>query len=160
MDEGAFVSFIGTLQLAREVGSRQVSAASLPQYVSAIRQLQIAMTKVPVPDFPMVPHVMRGYARLEEANFPQDEVRCGISADIMMKVWALSMSSPTLSTIRDCAASVFSFCFNGLRESTVMSIYASKVAFAEDTMAVRLYFFVQYDVEFAARRRLDGQINR
>lgn len=58
--EAHFVSFVGWLTSEREAGRRQVSTASLPQYFSAVRQMQVVLTGIPVPQFPFLPMLSGG----------------------------------------------------------------------------------------------------
>ena len=74
------VSFMGWLAAEREAGRRAVSSTSIPQYLSAVRQMQRHALGVAVPDFPLVTDVARAYARWEDDKFPQLEVSCGAPA--------------------------------------------------------------------------------
>ena len=95
----------------------------------------------PVPHYPFLDAVVRGYAKWEEQNYPKDRVRCGISAEVALRVWNMGMSTPVLATLRDCTAVVFAYCFNGLRESSVMTLLTSKVSFLPGSMSCRLSYW-------------------
>lgn len=136
--EAHMVAFIGWLKLSRERGERCVSSRSIPQYLSAVRRMHLTLTGIAVPAFPYLDIVIRAYRKWEEGTFPQASVRCGLSADILQRIWALGMSSDDRDTVRECAACVFAFCFNGLRESTVMSVLCQNVTLTDDGIHVRV----------------------
>lgn len=136
--EAHFVAFIGWLTLEREAGRRSVSSASIPQYLSAVRQMHQTTLGYAIPSFPLVAALIRGYSRWEEANFPKTEVRCGIPATIIQRIWGLGMSTSSPATLRDAASCVFAYCLNGLRESSVLSILPPNVSLDGNAMTARL----------------------
>lgn len=71
--------------------------------------------------------VLRAYAKWEEDKFPADAVRAGLSADAMLKIFNLGMTSTDLHTIRDFALILFAFLINGLQESSVLLLQYYKV---------------------------------
>ena len=117
-----FLSFVGWLGVEREAGRRSVGSASIPQYLSAVRQMQLLLTGVPVTPYPMMVHVLRGYRRREELNFPQQTVRCGIRATLLKRICHLGLTTDTQSLLRDASMCVLSYIMNGLRESSVVSV--------------------------------------
>ena len=54
-------------------------------------------------------------------------MRCRISAEVALRIWNLGMRTPVLATLRDFTAVVYAFCFNGLQESSVMTLLTAKV---------------------------------
>lgn len=138
--EAHFVAFIGWLASEREARRRQVGSSSLAQYFSAVRQMQVILTGVPVPTYPFVAHVTRAYARWEEENYPQKEVRVGVSASVVQAIWGFGMQTGDPSKLRDAAMVMFAYCFNGLRESSVLTLRADNVELQGDQMMARLSF--------------------
>ena len=136
--EAHFIAFIGWVASEREAGRRSVSAASLPQYLSAVRQMHLAVIGEAVPSFPMVWHVIRGFRKWEEANFPQRTVRAGVPASIVQRIWALGMETSSLSLLRDAAIVLFAYLLNGLRESSVASLKTSNIILTESNIVARL----------------------
>lgn len=136
--EAHFVAFIGWLTLERGRGGHQICSSSVPQYMSAVRQMQLTLTGVSVQSYPFVQHVLRAYKRWEEDKLPMSSVRCGISADSMQRIWGLGMSTTSIRMLRDTAACVLAFCFNGLRESSVLSLEEDAVVIHEMKITARL----------------------
>lgn len=64
MTEGHVVSFIGWLQDERKASTRRVAAASISQYISAIRTLHKMYTDEPPPQFPFFDVVLRSYKKM------------------------------------------------------------------------------------------------
>ena len=139
--EGSLVAFIGWLKMSRERGTRQVGASSIPQYLSAVRRMHELYTGRAVPVFPFLESVIRAYGKWEEAEYPKDLVRCGVDAEKMLRIWNLGMQAPTLGVLRDCAVCVFSYCLNGMRESSTMTLEASKVRAEGDALTARLCYW-------------------
>lgn len=100
--------------------------------------MNLMLTEGAVPAYPFVALVIRSYRRWEEKKFPADMVSCGLYASQMEGIWALGMKSDFPHTVRDCAASVFVFCFNGLRESSVMSLLTKRVTIEDDSVFARV----------------------
>lgn len=136
--EAHFISFVGWIASEREAGRRRISAVSIPQYLSAVRQMQLVLHGTAVPAFPFVWHVLRAYKRWEEQNYPQTAVRCGVPASVMKQIWALGMDTEEISVVRDAAVTLFAFCVNGLRESSVLSLEHRYVVFSDDRITARL----------------------
>lgn len=136
--EAHMISFIGWLAMERESGRRSVSSKSIPQYLSAVRQMQQVTLGVSVPNYPLLKAVIRGYTKWEEANFPLREVRCGISASVVQRIWGMGMSTDSPALLRDAALCVFAYCMNGLRESSVLSILHTNVAMDSNKLTARL----------------------
>lgn len=88
--------------------------------------------------FPILPHLIRAYSRWEEDQFPEVAVRCGVSSSHIQHMWGLGMSTTDPRMLRDCAAVVFSFTVNGLRESSVLTIKEQDVSLSETTLVARL----------------------
>lgn len=136
--EAHFVAYVGWLMGERIAERRSVSSRSLPQYFSAVRTMHSTLLGTAVPDFPFLPMVVRAYTKWEEEAFPQPTVRLGVPATMMQQVWSLGMSSESPSLVRDCAMLTFSYCMNGLRESSVLSILAGNVTLETDRVTARL----------------------
>ena len=84
--------------------------------------MQLTLTGVEVCPYPFVQHVMRAYKRWEEDHFPMATVRCGLSTKVLKRIWGLGMSTSSFSVLRDSAVCVLDFCFNVLREISVLSL--------------------------------------
>lgn len=91
-----------------------------------------------VPEFPLVPAVIRAYRRWEEENHPLRKVRCGITATVMKKIWGLGMSTTSPSVLRDAACCLFAYCLNGLRESSVLTMLTDNVTVDAQSLKARL----------------------
>ena len=65
-------------------------------------------------------------------------VRCGLSAAVLQRIWGLGMSTTSVSVLRDSAACVSAFCFNGLRESSVLSLQEDAVCINDFKVTARL----------------------
>ena len=129
---------MGGISHCGEAGRRTVSSASLPQYLSAIRQMYLVLCGAPVPSCPFVWHVLRGYKRWEEDNLLRRDVRCGLSASTPQYIWAHGMGTNHLGILRDSAMCVFAFCMSALRESSVASLEAANVVLHPDYLTARL----------------------
>lgn len=136
--EAHMISYIGWLMQEREAGRRAVGHSSLPQYLSAVRQMQRTVTGDSMPDFPLVSHLLRAYGRWEEEKYPRRAVRCGIPASVVQQIWGLGMSTDDPNVLRDAAVCVFAYCMNGLRESSVLTVEEANVTLTPDAMTVRL----------------------
>lgn len=130
--------FIGWIALERKANRRRIVSTSLPKYLSFVRQMQLLLTGRAVPEIPLVTHILRAFKTWEEDQFPQARVRCGIPSTIMQRIWGLGIESDDIRVVRDCTACVFAFCFNGLLESSVMSILFEDVVVAADEILARL----------------------
>ena len=87
---------------------------------------------VPVPNYALVPVLLRAYGKLEEANFPQATVRNGISSQVTQQVWGMGMYTQSPSPLRDAAVCKFAYAMNGLRESSVMTITVEDVELSDE----------------------------
>ena len=132
------IGFIGWLAQEREANRRRVGSTSLPQYISAMRQMQQVSMGVPVPNYAMVPVLLQAYGKWEEANFPQAAVRNGISSQVMHQVWGMGMSTQSPSLLRDAAVCLFAYVMNGLRESSVMTVTVENVDLSDEVISARL----------------------
>ena len=65
-------------------------------------------------------------------------MRCGIGAEEVQRIWSLGLHTTQLAVLRDCAACVFAYAFNGLRDSSIMTILADKVFFRQSSMFARV----------------------
>lgn len=63
--EAHLVAFIGWIAGKREDGERSVSCSSFPQYLRAVRQIQLHALGYVVPDFPLVTDVVPAYTSWE-----------------------------------------------------------------------------------------------
>lgn len=59
--EAHFLSFFGWLKHEKELGKRKVGATSIPQYLTAVRQMHQLVIGVDVPKYPFVDMVQRAY---------------------------------------------------------------------------------------------------
>jgi hypothetical protein len=108
-----------------------VSAASWPQYISAVRVVakqffdgQEALTFGRMPIFQ---EFLRAYGQWEARSFPRLTHRGGVSADIIQAIWENAMQSEERAVIRDKVAVIFAYVL-GLRESFVMSLHAENIS--------------------------------
>jgi hypothetical protein len=108
VNEGQLVAYVGWLAIEREVGRRSMSAASLPQYISAVRvvaksffDVQEALT---ADSMPILQAFLRAYGQWEARSFPRLIHRGGVPADIIQAIWANAMQSEERVVIRDAAA--------------------------------------------------------
>ena len=138
--EAHFVAFIGWLASEREAQPRQVSSSSLPQYFSAVRQMQVILTGTLVRLYPFVANVTRAFARWEGKTYPQRKVRIGVAASVVQGIWRVVMQTGDPSRLRDVAMVMFAYCFNGLRESSVLILRADQVELHVNEMVARLSF--------------------
>lgn len=136
--EAHLCGFFGWLKAERERDGRRVRATSIPQYLTAVRQMHQFVTATSLPRYPFVDIMMRAYSKWEEEYFPVDMVRVGIGADTMMLVFNLGMTTTDMHVLRDCAALVFCYQFNGRRESSVMSIPEENVVITAEAVHARV----------------------
>lgn len=136
--EAHMVAFVGWICEEREKGRRKIGVSSVPQYLSSVRQRQLEELGLPVPSFPMVPLMIREYTKWEEEAQPLQDVRIGLSAEQMHKLWEMGMNATHKSIVRDAAMCLFAYCFNGLRESSVASMRVQDVSFTDQSMICRL----------------------
>lgn len=54
VNEAQFLAFFCWVTIQREQGKRSLSTASLKQYMSSVRQMQLMSLRFPVPTFPLV----------------------------------------------------------------------------------------------------------
>jgi hypothetical protein len=108
-----------------DAGRRSVAAASLPQYISAVRVVaksffdcQEALT---ASRMPILQSLLRAYRQWEARSFPRLTRRGGIPADIIQAIWANAMQSEERVVIQDEAAVILADVLR-LRESSVMSL--------------------------------------
>lgn len=94
-------------------------------YLSAVQQRELAELGVSVREFPPVPLMVGAYENLENESNLLPEVRCGLSAIQVRSIWQHGISSGKGATVRDTSLILFAYCFNGLRESLVVSVSAS-----------------------------------
>lgn len=52
--EAHLIAFVGRLATERTTENRSVQATSIPQYISAVRQMHLSLLGIPVPKFPFV----------------------------------------------------------------------------------------------------------
>jgi integrase len=124
VNEGQLVEYEGWLAIEREAGRRSVSAASLPQYISAVRvvaksnfdsQEALIPGRMPI----LQAALLITYGQWEARSFPRLTHRDGVPADIIQAIWANAMQSEERVVIRDAAAVILAYVL-GLRESSVM----------------------------------------
>jgi hypothetical protein len=111
-----------------------VLAASLPQYISAVRVVaksyfdgQEALT---AGRMSILQALLRAYGQWAARSFPRLTYSGGVSADIIQAIWANAMQSDERVMIRDSAAVILSYVL-GLRESSVMSLPAENITRGE-----------------------------
>lgn len=68
-----------------------MSGKYIPKYLSAVRQMQVTWNGKDVPHYGYLDMVVRVYRSWKEVNYPRDDVRCGVSADHMKRVWSLGI---------------------------------------------------------------------
>jgi hypothetical protein len=136
-NESQLVACVGWLAMEREAGRRSVSAASLPQYLSAVhvicRSLFILSTSpgtATAEPMPILQALVRAYAQWEAQAFPQLTNRGWIPADVIQEIWRNGMESALPAVLRDAAAVVMAYVLC-LRESSVMSLPEGSIVDAE-----------------------------
>lgn len=132
------IALIGWLRLERERDTRSARHASFTQYLSAVRQMKLVLTGTPIPPYPFFSHVLRAYRNWEEENFPHGEVRFGVPVTYAQRIWALGMQSASAIEVRNFFACTFAYFFNGLRESSVISLRTLDVSLDEKVVTARL----------------------
>jgi AcrR family transcriptional regulator len=142
--ESQLVAYVGSLAMEREAGRRSVSAASLPQYLSAVRvicgSLFIPWTSpgtATAEPMPILQALVRAYAQWEAQAFPQLTNRGGIPADVIQEIWRNGMESALPAVVRDAAAVVTAYVL-GLRESSVMSLPEGSIVIDAERMTCQL----------------------
>lgn len=131
----------GLLRMAAHrarTGQATSGATSIPQYLTAVRQMHQLVTGQSVPKLPFVDIVQRAYGKWEEEHFAREEVRCGVPATAMMEVYELGMRATDLRKLRDCAELIFAYLFNGLRESSTMSLETAIVSTTTEALYARV----------------------
>lgn len=68
MTEGALLAYIGWLADERDAQRRDVSPASLAQYLSCVRRMHKNITGTPLLDMPYVTTAVRAYGMWHSAN--------------------------------------------------------------------------------------------
>jgi site-specific recombinase XerD len=141
VNEVQLVAYVGWLAIEREAGRRSVSAASLSQYISAVRVVaklffdgKEALT---AGRMPILQAFLRAYGQWEARSLPRLTHRNGVPADIIQAIWANAMQSEDRVVIRDAAAVILAY-VQGLRESSVMSLPAENITHTAAKMTVRL----------------------
>lgn len=97
----------------------------------------MALLREPFTYLPFVSHVLGDYARWEEENHPQEDVRCGLSAKQLLRVWELGMSSMDIEEVRAASMTFFAYSCNRLRESSVASILVDNVELLPNSVTAR-----------------------
>lgn len=136
--EAHVLASIGWVSKEREADRRRISSTSLAQYISAVRQMHLMSVGTPIPEYPLIHQVLRGNARWEEKSFPRPEVRFDISAEILRRIFSLGMTTESAPMLRNAAACSFSYCMNGLRESSVVPFSTGNVTICENKLSARL----------------------
>jgi hypothetical protein len=128
--EEQLVAYVEWLAIEREAGRRSVSAASLPQCISAVRVVaksfldgQEALT---AGCMPILQALLEEYGQWAARSFPRLAYQGGISADIIHAIWASAMNLEERVVIRDSASIILSYLLR-LRESYVMSLSAKNL---------------------------------
>lgn len=65
VSEAPFVVFFGWLMLKQQRDGHQITSVSIPQYLSAVRQMQLTLTGREVPSYPFIKHVIRANKNME-----------------------------------------------------------------------------------------------
>jgi hypothetical protein len=122
-------------------GRKSVSAASSPQYHSAVRVVaklffdgQKALT---AGRKHVLRALLRAYGQWEQRSFPRLTRHGCVSADVIQAIWANAMQSAERVVIRDAAAAILAYVL-GQRESFVMSLPADNIAHTAAMITVRL----------------------
>lgn len=93
-----------------------------------------------VPEYPLVLLITWAYTIREEEAHPLPVVRIGVTSSHLRQVFEVGMSSHDIEIVRDAAIMMFSFCFNRLRENSVVSLKAFNVEIMEYSMTCRPSF--------------------
>jgi hypothetical protein len=108
VNDGQLVAYVGWLAVEREAGRRSVSAASLPQCISAVRVVAKSFfdgqEALSAGRMPILQALLRAYGQWEARSFPRLTLRGGVPADIIQAIWANAMQSEERVVIRDAAA--------------------------------------------------------
>lgn len=75
-----------------------------------------------LPAFRFLKHVLRSYAQWEEEGFRIGR-QMWIGSDGSSEIWQLGMDTNKVSFLRVCELVVFAYSFNGVRESSFLSLY-------------------------------------
>jgi hypothetical protein len=114
--EGDVLAYIGFLKL-----EGRVSAASLPQYLSAVSRYH-EITGVPSSTKSTLVHsLVRAYARVFDIGAFSRPMRVGLQAAVMRRVLMLGLSTPVPTLARAAAIVLFMFLF-GCRASTAVGL--------------------------------------
>jgi hypothetical protein len=119
--EGDVIAYIGFLKL-----EGRVSAASLPQYLSAVsRYHELAGVASPTKTV-LVRSLSRAYDPAFDPGALPRPTRVGLPAAVMRCVLALGLETPVLTLVRGAALVMFVFLF-GCRASTAVSLRGSDI---------------------------------
>lgn len=122
MSECNVLAYIGCLKEQKRAGTRLVTSTSLPQYLSAFHMMHKMYTGQPSSPFPFLYFAVRVYKKWKEEKFSTEVVRCGESAKMLQKVWYQGMCITDMTYLIDYALICFTFSFNGLLESSIISL--------------------------------------
>lgn len=108
------VGFVKWLAETRLKGKRPISSRSMPQYLSAVRmmygKLGLSLPQSPG-EFPQLAEVMQLYRKWEGERFPMHEVRAGLGAENVRRLWVWGMLSDVSGPcLQDAELLVFFFC--------------------------------------------------
>jgi integrase len=130
--EGDVLAYIGFLRLE---GS--VSAASLPQYLSAVsRYHELAGVASPTKTT-LVRSLVQAYSRAFDLGAVARPTRVGLSAAVMRRILVLGLQTPVPALVRDAALVMFMFLF-GCRASTAVSVRGSDLDVTDARMTAVL----------------------
>jgi integrase len=131
--EGDVLAYVGFLKME---GS--VSAASLPQYLSAVSRChELAGVASPTKTI-LVRSLVRAYDRSFDLTALVRPTRVGLSGQIMRRVVVqLGLATPVPTSVRAAAMVVFMFVF-GCRASTAMGLRGSDIEVTEETVTAVL----------------------
>lgn len=82
------LTFFGWLKSERRAERRRITAALVPQYLSAVRQMHLLYVGSEFPPFPFADLVLRSYKKWETDLFPSKTVLVGASAEVIQQVLA------------------------------------------------------------------------
>lgn len=113
VEERGLNAIIGWLNMSIKRGTRNIVAASIPQYLSVVRRTHGSCTDRTVLPYPFVKVIVQAYGNWGEQQSPKDAVRCGVDATPMQRIWRMGLEKPSFSMLLDSSECVFSCYMNG-----------------------------------------------
>lgn len=97
------------MTVERETGRRSESSASITQYVRDVRQIKLHALGYDIPDFTLLPAVIRTYSSWGEDTHQKYDFRSGVHAEVVQQIYGVGMSSMYPYVLGDDASYVFSY---------------------------------------------------